>query len=134
MALSKLRVLARGDTLVLDAAYARTSGRLRFVGRTLIEADSADQLPAGCPVRERDPVDAGDKFYVEGWPRGSAPVEVPAVGEFGSYFRSTIREGGLWPADAETAEHCGVAFDPTFGGEYPDLAPKTPARAVKAGE
>lgn len=132
MSLSKLRVLARGDTLVLDAAYARASGRLRFVGRTLIEADSIDQLPAGVPIRERDPVEAGDKYYVEGWPRASAPVDVPAVGEFGAYFRKQVREGALWPADAATAEFCDVPFDPSFGGDYPDLSPKT--RTTKAGE
>jgi hypothetical protein len=35
----------------------------------------------------------------------------------GAYV-TAVRDGELWAADAQTAAHCGVAFDPTFGGDY----------------
>jgi len=35
-------------------------------------------------------------------------------------YRRHLRDGDLWPADAETAASCGVAFDPLFGGEHTD--------------
>jgi hypothetical protein len=30
------------------------------------------------------------------------------------------KDGDLWAADEATALVCGVAFDPTFGGDHPD--------------
>ena len=40
------------------------------------------------------------------------PVQVPAVGGIGSYYRAGIRDGALLPADAATAQAAGVEFVP----------------------
>jgi hypothetical protein len=48
-----------------------------------------------------------------GWPPSLEPEEVPDTYE----FKAAVQEGSLWPADAETAQHCDVPFDPNFGGE-----------------
>jgi len=129
-----MRVLARGDILVLDSLFAVTSGgKRRFVGRSCITADASDKLPSGCVVREVDPVDPGDNFYVEGWARNPSPATVPAEGEFGAYYRARVKEGGLWPADEATAALCGVPFDAAFGGDYPQAA-TTGKRGAKDGD
>lgn len=107
---TQFRVRAVADTLVPDPAYAQQTGRLRFVGRRMIRADKVEDLPAGAVVRERDPVEPGDVYYVEGWVPASEPAIVPATGEFGSYYRKQIRQGHLAPADKATAEACGVPF------------------------
>ena len=130
---TEIRVLARGDILALDVAFCRASGgKLRFIGRKLHIADAREDLPAGVVVRDRDPVDPGDKFYCEGWERRTEASTVPCVGEFGNYYLQQVREGALWPADQATAQLCGAAFDATFGGDYPSL--KSPAKGSKAGD
>jgi hypothetical protein len=131
--MATIRVLARGDILVLDATFAQVSGRRRFVGRSMNRFDSIEQVPAGSVIREVDPVESTDTYYVEGWSKNTTPVTVPIDGEMGSYFRKRVREGGLWPADAESATACCVAFDPTFGGDYPDQTSSS-KRAKKEGE
>lgn len=40
------------------------------------------------------------------------PVEVPARGEVGAYYRAGVASGALLPADAATARACGIAFEP----------------------
>ena len=109
-----LKVLAHGQITVLDVAYAARTGRLRFVGRKLSIHNSIAEAPAGVPVRERDPIDPGDKYYVEAWSPSAEPVLVPASGEFGQYFVQMVKEGGITPADKATADFCGVPF---VGGE-----------------
>ena len=126
------RVLARGDLVVLDAAYARASGgHLRFVGRTLSRVYKREDVPEGAVARERDPVHPDDQFHIECWTKNPEPTVLLADGEFGSYFRARIQEGGLWPADETTAKACGVAFDPKFGGDY--VVEKSAPKSAKAG-
>lgn len=48
-------------------------------------------------------------------------IEVPDTVE----YRRHLRDGDLWPADAETAQAAGVPFDPAFG-EQPE--PKAVSR------
>lgn len=112
MAVQTMRVCAVADKLVLDAAHAATSGRLRFVGRTMQRVDRLEDVPEGAVARERDPVDPGDGYYVEAWlPCGAVPV--PASGEFGHYYTRAVQEGGLAPADEHAARTCGVPWTPT---------------------
>lgn len=40
------------------------------------------------------------------------PVDLPAEGEVGGYYRAGIRDGVLIPADAATARACNMAFEP----------------------
>lgn len=109
--LHNYRVKAALDKLVLDAAYAQQTGRLRFVGRSMQRVEKMSDVPdaEGCIVRERDPIDPGDEYHVECWiPSGD--VSVPATGEFGTYFRTQLLDGSLLPADAETAAAVGLNF------------------------
>lgn len=39
------------------------------------------------------------------------PVELPAAGEVGAYYRKGVRQGALLPADKATAQACGVEFE-----------------------
>ena len=113
MAEDTLRVLAQEGILVLDIGFAMSSGgKRRYVGRSLTIADEADQLPkdGDCIVREVDPVVETDKHYFEGWVRNTEPTTVPAKGEFGTYYRSRVKEGSLVAADEATAIACGVPF------------------------
>lgn len=89
-----IRVLARGGILVSDFRALDASPR-RFIGRTPKATDAGVE-----------------------WQADAQPAELPDVGEFGSEFVREVREGSLWPADAETARRCGVSFDPKFGGEF----------------
>lgn len=40
------------------------------------------------------------------------PVDLPADGDVGAYYRAGIREGVLIPANAATARACNMAFEP----------------------
>lgn len=110
--LTHYSVRAAEGKLVLDSAYAAQSGRLRFVGRRMERVEKLSDVPnhPDCIVRERDPIDPGDTFYAECWLPSEEPSTVPATGEFGSYFRTQILDGGLIPADAETAAAVGLPF------------------------
>jgi hypothetical protein len=98
----KLRVKARGTAMVPDID-AMNGHRRAFIGRFLDKSQ-------------------GEKYTdFEGVSRQQAvfgvvdgDVEVPSYHE---YMRS-VKDGDLWAADFETAEYCGVKFDPSFG-EYP---------------
>lgn len=137
MGLTHYTVLAKGALLVPDYARMQATQKFCLVGRTVHTAPKVDALPPEvrcAPLRHRDATEhTGAPPFVEAWPAKQAPVQVPATGEAGSYYRERIAEGGLWPADKETAEACGVAFDPTFGGEYPAItAPvKTDKKSTK---
>jgi len=126
------RVLARGNTLVPDYAQMKATHRLAFIARTVHRAPTVEALPLearDAPIRARDAVEwTGEEPSVEAWVATKVPVELisaermePEQREAGQYNRERIAEGGLWAADAETAAACGVAFDPSFGGEYPEL-------------
>lgn len=110
------KVKACGQTLVLDSNYSKQTGRLRFVGRIMNRYNSTAEAPDGAVIRERDPVDESDSYYVEAWtPCGV--VEVPSVGEFAQYYRRQIQEGALLPADKATADACGVPFTDEKGND-----------------
>lgn len=120
--MNKLRVLARGDCLILDAAYSQATGRRRYIGRTEVAAWKEEDLPADAPkfVADNSFLSPGDKPIPHfAYPKNGLVADVPNDAQFGSYFRKAVKTGGLWPADLDTAKECGVKFDPTFGGEYP---------------
>jgi len=94
MATNVLRVRAKGTALVSDYE-AMEAGVRRYIGRKLDTSTVDAAAGVGIGFRPTD-----------------AAVEVPVTGE---YVRH-VQHGDLWAADAETAERCGVAFDPTFGG------------------
>lgn len=135
-----MKVLAVPGVAVLDYAFGKAHGRFRLVGRKLVsltEQQLREAAAAGSEryvglsgehalplelqdcdiVRERDPVEPGDVYYVEAWPMRTEPTLVPAMGEAGTYFQRRVREGGLIAADEETAKLCGVPFAPQKGGE-----------------
>lgn len=122
--MKQLRVLARGDIAVLDVGHAMAHGQYRLTARRLIRAESRDKFEEAYPLhsnvvfRDRDPQVASDKFYVECWVPIPTPVPVSNIGSDGYYFRKQVYQGALWPADEETALECGIAFDPTFGGDF----------------
>lgn len=140
-----MQVLAAPGVAVLDYAYCKAHGRFRFAARKLVEirepelrqaaADGSEayvghtgelalpkhQAPFYDVIRERRPVDPGDVYYVEAWPMREEPTEVPALGEAGAYYRKMVQQGGLLPANQETADLCGVKF-------------KAPKAAKKGGE
>ena len=113
--MKELRVLPHGDKAVLDSARCAASGRYHLVGRRLVRAESIDKLPPeakgeGVVIREREPAEPGDRYYVEAWvPTGRAAV-VPGEGQYAKVYLDALREGGLVPADSATAKAAGVEF------------------------
>lgn len=116
----KLRVLARGTAMVFD--YERhESGVRRFVGRK-------HDPSLGYAFKD----DAGNLVKTGGWPPSHSPASPDSVPYRAEYLQA-LKDGDLWPADKETADYCGVPFDPTFGGEYDHLAAPAPqSSATKA--
>ena len=113
MAGKTIRVLARGDLLApVHGLHAR--GLSRFVGRV------DDFHNFGTPFTYKD--ESGQDV------RAVAPARI-CVAE-PHVFRQDddetefteqllhLRHGVLWPFDEATARMAGVAFDPTYGGEY----------------
>lgn len=96
--MKKIRVLARGAAMVCDYE-ALAAGSRRFIGR------------------KHDP-SLGPNG---GWAALGEAQEVPAAGESGVEYVKAVKDRDLWPADEESAKHCGVKFDPEFGGEKADL-------------
>lgn len=136
MAVEKLRVLARGGILVINVDHAnaaQTRGQRSYVGRKSVKAWKEDGLPEGCPKHLHN-----NEFLEQGqqpiphmaFPSLGRPVTVSN----NSYFRKQVKKGALWPADAESAEACGVKFDPTFGGEYPSLVKSAAKGRGKDGD
>ena len=116
--MNTLRVLARGDALVLDAPFSQATGRRRYVGRSEVAAWKVEDLPEGCPkfVADNSFLSPGDKPLPNyAYPCSGEVVSVPNDAQFGSYFRKCVKTGSLWAADHETARECGVQFDPSFG-------------------
>lgn len=94
MSPNTLRVRARGQALVHRLEAMNTSPR-DFIGRDWCVVDGKH----GLAPRNED-------------------TEIPNRSE----YRTAVKEGSLWAADAETAKECGVKFDPRFGGEYAAIA------------
>ena len=128
-----LRVLARGGILVIDvdhASAATTRGQRKYVGRKSVKAWKEEDLPEGCPrhLHSNEFLEQGQQSIPHmAFPSLGRPVTVSNS----SYYRKVVKKGALWPADAETAAACGVRFDPTFGGEYPELVKKSAAMGRK---
>ena len=93
MPIKKLLVHARGAALVTDYTAMANNVR-RYIGRK-VDASTIDAE-----------TDTGAAFV----PTGEAAT-VPAMHE---YVRH-VQHGDLWAADQETADYCGVKFDPHFG-------------------
>lgn len=131
-----LRVLARGGILVLDVDYAsaaRTRGQRAYVGRRTVKSWDAAALPADCPVHlhSNEFLESGQQAIPHcAYPKRSAPVIV----DNNSYYRKQVAQGSLWAADETTALACGVKFDPTFGGEYPELVKSAAKGRNKDGD
>lgn len=126
-----LRVLARGNVLVLDTVFAQDTGARRYIGRAAVAAWKVEDLPPGEPRHEAHNtfLQPGDKPIPHvAYPKNAAPVEVP----MDRYYTRAIKNGELWAADTSTAACVGVAFDPDFGGEYPSLnkAVKTTSKSA----
>ncbi len=87
-----------------------------FVGatKTLIEIEPADfvdvkKVVGGKPVIDRklakfDRSKASFTFTM-------VPVQVPAEGVIGVYYRDRVRDGSLIAADQFTAQKCGMSFE-----------------------
>ena len=117
--MKKLRVLARGAAMVFD--YERhDAGTRRFVGRRF------DGSLGAVFVDE-----SGAQQRQGGWPASHSPANPDEIPHRADYVRA-LRDGDLWPADAETAAFVGVAFDPTFGGDYPSPRPSSPVVRIES--
>lgn len=92
-----LRVRARGQALVHQLEAMNASPR-NFIGREWFEQDGKAALRST-----------------------NETVEIPNRAE----YRTAVKEGSLWAADAETAKECGVTFDASFG-EEPQAAKRIP--------
>ena len=98
-----LRFFPRGTAMVFDLD-AHEAGIRRFVGR---------RLDRSLGQAEKDA--SGNHIGMTGgWPPHEKPQEVQARAE----YVSACKDGDLWAADEETAQFCGVPFDPKFGGEH----------------
>lgn len=104
-----LSFLARGTKMVFDLD-SNEAGIRRFIGR------KHDRTKGFKGVDEH-----GNSFMSGGWPSTGMPHSVSARGE----YLLACRNCDLWAADEETADYCGVAYDPAFGGEYePETLPE----------
>lgn len=87
-----------GATKTLNVLQKATTIDIKRVvnGRTVIEP----------MIEQFDRSKASFTFSLE-------PVQVPAEGAVGAYYRDRVREGSLVAADEATARKCGVAFEPS---------------------
>lgn len=119
-----LRVLPRGSAMVPNyEAQENTYGSVRsFIGRPHDPTAGDEYTDPDTKQKKRQ----GAFVATPG-----AVVEVPNRAE---YRLHVGRHADLWAADEATAAACGVAFDPTFGGEHPSLATAKPqATTVSRG-
>jgi hypothetical protein len=86
----RLRFLCRGTAQVADP-NAQLNGNRRCIGRRWQEVVPGTW--SWCPTDKADETDYHPDLV------------------------QACKEGDLWAADDATAKACGVAFDPTFGGE-----------------
>lgn len=113
---AKLRFYARGYALVPDY-HAQESGARRFHGwkhdpQQGPEFEGEHRNPNGAVERRKE---RHGGFVRQTGEVHSIPSNSPFLGE---YIRH-LRDGDLWPADAETAAFVGRQFDPEFEGEHP---------------
>lgn len=110
----RLRFLAREGCLV------HWPGLSAYAGRTFtVSPDAAPGGVAGAYVAD------------------ASPVEADSASEAGKRFSLLVkRDAALWPADAETAAHCGVPFAPVArdaeSGEWVRAPDAKPAARVRA--
>lgn len=101
----------------LDPKHGGPKGRGRYVGASLDQerCGPVDQVPSrtiqarGTNGRRPPPV-TGQEEYVRhraAFRFEAGPVSIPVT----DFYRRSIREGALIPADAATAQACGVAFE-----------------------
>lgn len=102
--MKKLSVRARGLASVPHFETLGTATR-RFIGRKWDDGSQAW-------------VATGEVEFVP-----TIPETMREYRELWGEYRREVREGALWPADKETAEACGVPFDPKFGGADPAPSP-----------
>jgi hypothetical protein len=112
--------------------YTHQNGFLRYVGLESHYTNNVAELPEGhtcVTVQANEFLEPGQKVLPHAWHvKKTEPTEVPLDG----YFIKRLQKGELWPADTATAKIAGVPFDPTFGGEYPNLS--KPVKGSKGGE
>jgi hypothetical protein len=114
-----LRVLVRGAAMVPDyEALENPYGSTRkFIGRAHDKTLGEEFVDPETKQKGRQ----GGFVALIG-----EVVEVPNRVEYRLHVQ---RHQDLWAADEATAQACGVAFDPSFGGEHPPAAAKgAPAR------
>lgn len=108
----QLRFCARGTALVSLPGERRVVGQHpRYVGRTLTIVDGAAT-----------------------WPANDQPHECDSASQHGARLTKRCTAGDLWPADEQTASHCGVAFvaiDHVGGAWLPAAAPKSAAAPAR---
>ncbi len=92
----KLRFRARGTALVPNRTAWIGSNTRAYVGRKAVDA-----------------ADKGGQPGQLAW----APTDEPEEVDYHAKYKQACKAGDLWPADKDTADACGVTFDPTFGGE-----------------
>ena len=100
-----LKFLARGTAMVPDID-AQDRNIRRFIARRF------DAL-IGEPFS--DPQTGESKMS-----GGFVPTQEPETVKFHHEYVRECKAGGLWPADKETADVCGVPFDPSFGAAAPE--------------
>ncbi len=112
----KLSFCARGDQLVsLPGEHRIVDQMPRYVGRVAKILNVGDKKAAAFPA-------APDPFCCD------------SDSDTGRRLtKLCTRDGSLWPADRETAEHCGVDFVPVEhrDGEWIPKAPKSVAKPPK---
>lgn len=97
----RLRFYCKGTAQVPDPKALMLRGINRCVGRHWQQV--------------APPVNAGPNAHPGKWTW--IPTGKPDDVEFDFDLLDACRAGDLWPADQETADACGVPFDPTFGYE-----------------
>ncbi len=113
-----LRVLARGAASApIHSAHAR--GMARFVGRI-------DDYELGTPFTVTDENGKKSQSIMPARVCSAEPTTFNQDDDSSEFTEQLIhlRQGDLWPFDAETARMAGVTFDPKYGGEYEKDGPK----------
>ena len=119
-----LRVLSRGTALVPDyeALKHPTHSVRRFHGWRH-DPSHGDLIPEQDGQGRWAPSDKRQGAFAK---LHDEVVEVPDSAEVRRHLRGDERsaewDGDLWPADEETALFVDVPFDPTFGGEHPEVS------------
>jgi len=108
-----LRLKARGAAMQ-PHFEAHGAGQRRYVGRSFdpslghayLDENKNRLLTGGWPALAE-----GESFEFDS-------VTQPDANEHFYLYVAAVKDGSLWPADDETAQLCGVKWDPTFSGEF----------------